>query len=76
MIAIAASKLSPANGGASALAWIAVVLGGVAFLIALYLQLAKDRYIPWAYWLAVAMVVRSAGKQVVNARGLAANLAS
>jgi uncharacterized membrane-anchored protein len=34
----------------------AVVLGGIAFAIALYLQLAKDRYVPWAYWLAVAMV--------------------
>jgi uncharacterized membrane-anchored protein len=35
---------------------IAVVLGGIAFVIALYLQLNKDRYVPWAYWLAVAMV--------------------
>jgi uncharacterized membrane-anchored protein len=35
---------------------IAVVLGGIAFCIALYLQLVKDRYVPWAYWLAVAMV--------------------
>jgi uncharacterized membrane-anchored protein len=35
---------------------IAVVLGGIAFCIALYLQLTKDRYVPWAYWLAVAMV--------------------
>src|SRR5690242_19342652 len=35
---------------------IAVVLGGIAFAVALYLQLAKDRYVPWAYWLAVAMV--------------------
>jgi uncharacterized membrane-anchored protein len=35
---------------------IAVVLGGIAFVIALYLQLGKDRYVPWAYWLAVAMV--------------------
>jgi uncharacterized membrane-anchored protein len=35
---------------------IAVVLGGIAFCIALYLQLTKDRYLPWAYWLAVAMV--------------------
>ena len=34
----------------------AVVLGGIAFAIALYLQLSKDRYVPWAYWLAVAMV--------------------
>jgi uncharacterized membrane-anchored protein len=35
---------------------IAVVLGGIAFAIALYLQFSKDRYVPWAYWLAVAMV--------------------
>jgi uncharacterized membrane-anchored protein len=35
---------------------IAVVIGGVAFVIALYLQFTKDRYVPWAYWLAVAMV--------------------
>lgn len=35
---------------------IAVVLGGIAFCIALYLQFVKDRYVPWAYWLAVAMV--------------------
>ena len=35
---------------------IAVVLGAVAFAIALYLQFGKDRYVPWAYWLAVAMV--------------------
>lgn len=35
---------------------IAVVLGGIAFVIALYVQLSKDRYVPWAYWLAVAMV--------------------
>jgi uncharacterized membrane-anchored protein len=35
---------------------VAVVLGGIAFTIALYLQFTKDRYVPWAYWLAVAMV--------------------
>jgi uncharacterized membrane-anchored protein len=35
---------------------IAVVLGGIVFCIALYLQLSKDRYVPWAYWLAGAMV--------------------
>ena len=35
---------------------IAVVLGGIAFVIALYLQFSQDRYVPWAYWLAVAMV--------------------
>ena len=35
---------------------VAVALGGIAFAIALYVQLSKDRYVPWAYWLAVAMV--------------------
>jgi uncharacterized membrane-anchored protein len=35
---------------------IAVVIGGIAFCIALYVQFTKDRYVPWAYWLAVAMV--------------------
>jgi uncharacterized membrane-anchored protein len=35
---------------------LAVVLGGVAFAIAIYLQFKQDRYVPWAYWLAVAMV--------------------
>jgi uncharacterized membrane-anchored protein len=35
---------------------IAVVLGGIAFVAALWAQLGKDRYVPWAYWLAVAMV--------------------
>jgi uncharacterized membrane-anchored protein len=35
---------------------IAVVLGGIAFAIALYLQFSTDRYVPWRYWLAVAMV--------------------
>jgi uncharacterized membrane-anchored protein len=35
---------------------IAVLLGGVAFVVALSIQFAKDRYVPWAYWLAVAMV--------------------
>lgn len=35
---------------------VAVVLGGIAFVIALYIQFGKDRYVPWAYWLAVAMV--------------------
>jgi uncharacterized membrane-anchored protein len=35
---------------------IAVVLGAIAFCFALYLQFVKDRYVPWAYWLAVAMV--------------------
>ena len=35
---------------------IAVVLGGIALVVALYLQFAADRYVPWRYWLAVAMV--------------------
>src|SRR4051794_5721334 len=35
---------------------VAVVLGGIAFAVALYLQFTKDRYVPWAYWMAVAMV--------------------
>jgi uncharacterized membrane-anchored protein len=35
---------------------IAVVLGGIGFAIALFLQFSSDRYVPWRYWLAVAMV--------------------
>jgi uncharacterized membrane-anchored protein len=35
---------------------VAVVLGGIAFAIALYVQFSKPHYVPWAYWLAVAMV--------------------
>ncbi len=35
---------------------VAVFVGLIAFCAALYVQLAKDRYVPWAYWLAVAMV--------------------
>ena len=35
---------------------IAVVIGGIAFVVALYLQFSTDRYVPWNYWLAVAMV--------------------
>lgn len=35
---------------------IAVVFGGIAFVIALFLQFSSDRYVPWRYWLAVAMV--------------------
>lgn len=35
---------------------LAVVLGGIAFVVALFLQLSSDRYVPWRYWLAVAMV--------------------
>jgi uncharacterized membrane-anchored protein len=35
---------------------IAVVIGAIAFAAAIYIQFTKDRYIPWCYWLAVAMV--------------------
>ncbi|HVO53327.1 MAG TPA: hypothetical protein VMT37_02835 [Solirubrobacterales bacterium] len=35
---------------------VAVVLGGIALAVALYVQFGKDRYVPWAYWTAVAMV--------------------
>jgi uncharacterized membrane-anchored protein len=35
---------------------IAVVLGAVAFAVAIYIQFTKDRYIPACYWFAVAMV--------------------
>src|ERR1700712_1660028 len=35
---------------------IAVVLGAIAFAVAIYIQFSKDRYVPWCYWLAVAMV--------------------
>ncbi len=35
---------------------VAVLIGLVAFCAALYAQFNKDRYVPWAYWLAVAMV--------------------
>lgn len=35
---------------------IAVMLGGIAFAIALVMQFARSRYIAWVYWLAVAMV--------------------
>jgi uncharacterized membrane-anchored protein len=36
--------------------YLAVVGGFVVFLIAMALQLRVDRYVPWIYWLAVAMV--------------------
>src|SRR5471030_2361061 len=36
--------------------YIAVTLGAVGFVIALWLQFSVRRYIPWVYWLAVAMV--------------------
>src|SRR5882757_6213207 len=35
---------------------IAVVLGGIALAIALWLQFSSARYVAWRYWLAVAMV--------------------
>ncbi len=35
---------------------VAVVIGFIVFCAALYVQFAKDRYVPWAYWFAVAMV--------------------
>lgn len=35
---------------------VAVAIGAVAFTIALLLQFAATRYLPWIYWLAVAMV--------------------
>ena len=34
----------------------AVLIGFLAFCAALYAQFTKDRYVPWAYWLAVTMV--------------------
>jgi uncharacterized membrane-anchored protein len=36
--------------------YLAVVGGFVVFVIAMTLQLRVDRYVPWVYWLAVAMV--------------------
>jgi uncharacterized membrane-anchored protein len=36
--------------------YIAVVGGFVVFAVAMALQLRADRYVPWVYWLAVAMV--------------------
>jgi uncharacterized membrane-anchored protein len=36
--------------------YLAVVGGFVVFVIAMGLQLRVDRYVPWVYWLAVAMV--------------------
>ncbi|MCU1596586.1 MAG: hypothetical protein JWQ47_325 [Glaciihabitans sp.] len=35
---------------------VAVLIGFVAFLIAMAIQFTRMRYIPWAYWLAVVMV--------------------
>jgi uncharacterized membrane-anchored protein len=36
--------------------YLAVVGGFIVFLFAMALQLSVDRYVPWIYWLAVAMV--------------------
>lgn len=36
--------------------YVAVGLGFIALVVALWLQFAVRRYIPWIYWLAVAMV--------------------
>jgi uncharacterized membrane-anchored protein len=36
--------------------YVAVALGGLGLVVALLLQLAARRYIPWIYWLAVLMV--------------------
>lgn len=36
--------------------YIAVTLGGIGLVIALVLQFWVRRYVPWVYWLAVAMV--------------------
>ncbi|HEV2593047.1 MAG TPA: hypothetical protein VGU02_14270 [Gaiellaceae bacterium] len=36
--------------------YLAVVGGFLVFVIAMTLQLRVDRYVPWVYWLAVAMV--------------------
>jgi uncharacterized membrane-anchored protein len=36
--------------------YLAVIAGFVVFVIAMTLQLRVDRYVPWVYWLAVAMV--------------------
>jgi len=35
---------------------IAVAIGGIAFTAAIILQFLVHRYVPWVYWLAVAMV--------------------
>jgi len=36
--------------------YIAVALGGVGLIVALAIQFAVRRYIPWVYWLAIVMV--------------------
>jgi uncharacterized membrane-anchored protein len=35
---------------------IAVILGAIGLAVAMALQLLVRRYVPWIYWLAVAMV--------------------
>lgn len=35
---------------------IAVAIGGIGFVVAIILQFAVRRYVPWIYWLAAAMV--------------------
>ena len=36
--------------------WVTVRLVAIAFVIAMVIQFTRHRYVPWAYWLAVAMV--------------------
>src|SRR5215831_16647675 len=36
--------------------YLAVVVGGIGFAIAMALQLSARRYVTWVYWLAVVMV--------------------
>jgi len=36
--------------------YLAVTLGGIGFAVALFLQFSVRKYVPWIYWLAVAMV--------------------
>ncbi len=35
---------------------IAVILGGIGFIIAMFLQLSVQKYVAWIYWLTVTMV--------------------
>ena len=59
----AAKLCSTALGEATSDWWVhgfgapvAVVLGGLVFLVALLAQLSARRYLPWLYWLCVTMV--------------------
>jgi uncharacterized membrane-anchored protein len=36
--------------------YLAVIAGFIVFVVAMVIQLRTDRYVPWVYWLAVAMV--------------------